>query len=156
MDGQPFELRSFTGKLLANTAGAGGSFEIMPQLNGQDAFPNPLMFDATGYAGNTFAHNPALSGYDTYTIHLWVDYALIQLTVADASLPPTLDISFPATNQVRLSWPTNSSGYSLQQNPSLDPGTWSAVTNSAGISGSNYELTLPRQGAAEFFRLILP
>ena len=155
-DGQPFELCSFTGKLLANTAGAGGAFEIMPQLNGQDAFPDPLMFDATGYAGNTFLHTPALSGYDTYLIHLWVDYALVQLTVADASLPPVLVISALASNQVCLSWPSNISGYSLQQNSSFNPTNWTTVTNVVSVAGTNSQVALPRQGATDFFRLVMP
>ena len=41
-DGKVFDLQAFTGKILLNTAGAGGAFEIMPQLNGNDAFPKPL------------------------------------------------------------------------------------------------------------------
>src|SRR5690242_19207769 len=48
LDGQPFDLLSFTGKILGNTAGAGAAFELMPQLNGTDALPNPLTYDATG------------------------------------------------------------------------------------------------------------
>lgn len=88
-DGKLFDLWAFTGKILANTAGAGAQFEVMPQLNGEDALPNPLMFDATGYAGQSFSHRPALRGYDTYKIHLWVDYALTALTLIDTNnLPP--------------------------------------------------------------------
>jgi hypothetical protein len=44
-DGKLFDLQAFTGKILLNTAGAGGAFEIMPQLNGNDAFNNPLQYD---------------------------------------------------------------------------------------------------------------
>ena len=44
-DGKLFDLQAFTGKILLNTAGAGGAFEIMPQLNGNDALPNPLQYD---------------------------------------------------------------------------------------------------------------
>src|SRR6185436_168118 len=84
-DGKLFDLRAFTGKILANTGGAGAQFEIMPQLNGNDAFANPVMFDATGYAGQSFAHTPALSGYDTYRIHLWVDWAVTALTLIDTN-----------------------------------------------------------------------
>ena len=48
VDGGVFDLPAFTAQLLANTAGAGGSIEIMPVLNGEDAFADPLYFDATG------------------------------------------------------------------------------------------------------------
>src|SRR5512137_590766 len=78
-DGKVFDLQAFTGKILLNTAGAGGAFEIMPLLNGNDAFPNPVQYDCTGYAGMSFSYTSALSGYDTYKIHMWGDYALTAL-----------------------------------------------------------------------------
>jgi hypothetical protein len=89
-DGQVFDLRSFTAKLLANTAGAGAAIEIMPLLNGEDGFADPLAFDATGYYGQTFSYdtspNPQgstalLTGFDTYKITLYVDFALVALTL---------------------------------------------------------------------------
>jgi hypothetical protein len=156
VDSQPFDLQAFTGKILGNTAGAGASFEIMPQLNGQDAFADPLMFDATGYAGSSFSHSPMLAGYDTYLINLWMDYALTQLTVVDPSLPPVLDIAALPPNQMRLTWPTNTSGYSLQQNSSLTPTNWTMVTNAVSVIGTNNQVTLPKQGAIDFLRLVMP
>lgn len=97
-DGDVFDLVAFNAKLLANTAGAGGSFEIMPKLsNGEDAFNDPLYFDATGIAGNTFTYGPTptyqgqstnlLKGYGTYSIDLYVDFALTSLTVDGAPVP---------------------------------------------------------------------
>ncbi len=156
VDGQLFDFQSFTGQILGNTAGAGASFEIMPQLNGQDMLPNPLTFDATGYAGSSFTYSPALSGYDSYTLSLWMDFALTQLTVADASLPPALLISAAPTNQVRLSWPANASGYLLQQNVNLNPTNWSTVTNTISSAGPDNQVTLPTTGTQAVFRLILP
>jgi hypothetical protein len=46
-DGQTFAIESFTAQLLANTAGAGGAWEIMPMLNGEDGVPDPFIYDAT-------------------------------------------------------------------------------------------------------------
>ena len=115
VDGLPFDLQSFTGKLLGNTAGAGAAFELMPQLKGQDAFQNPLTYDATGIAGNSFTYAPALTGYDTYIISLWIDFALTQLTVADASAPPLISVAKSSPIQLALRWPTNCVGYTLQQ-----------------------------------------
>lgn len=90
VDGKLFDLRAFTGKLLANTAGTGGAFEIMPLLDGEDALNDPLMFDCSGYGGQSFPHTPNLAGYDTYKIHLWVDWALTTLTLIDTNtvVPP--------------------------------------------------------------------
>ena len=42
-DGELFGIESFTAQLLANTAGAGAAFEIMPMLNGEDGVPEPFM-----------------------------------------------------------------------------------------------------------------
>ncbi len=96
-DGGLFGWRSFTGKLLANTAATGADFELMPQLDGEDAFNNPLMFNASGYSGNSFPHIPALSGYDTYKINLFVDFALTALTLVDSD--PVVPLA-TATNTV--------------------------------------------------------
>ena len=85
VDGKLFDFRSFTGRILLNTAGAGGAFELMPQLNGQDAFANPLQYDCSGYAGMSFSYTPALASYDTYVIHMWGDYALTALTLVDTN-----------------------------------------------------------------------
>lgn len=153
VDGQPFDLRSFTGKILGNTGGAGAAFEIMPQLNGQDALINPIMYDATGYAGSSFSYAPALTGYDTYIISLWMDFALTQLTVADASGLPTMRISATLTNSAVLNWPTNCAGYTLQQAISLNSTNWTAVTNVATISGTNYQALVPMTNPVLFFRL---
>jgi hypothetical protein len=86
-DGKLFGLQAFTGKILLNTAGAGGAFEIMPLLGGNDAFPNPLQYDCTGYAGASFSYTTALAGYDTYQIHMWGDFALTALTLVDTNPP---------------------------------------------------------------------
>lgn len=90
VDGKLFDLQAFTGEILLNTAGAGGAFEIMPQLNGNDAFNNPLQYDCTGYGGQSFSYTTALAGYDTYQIHMWGDFALTALTLIDTNpaVPP--------------------------------------------------------------------
>ena len=93
-DGQLFAIESFTAHLLANTSGAGASIEVMPMVNGEDGLPNPVMFNASGNYGNEFTYStPTLTGFDVYKFSLYVDLALVSLTVVDASLPPpTTDI----------------------------------------------------------------
>ena len=154
-DGNPFDLRTFTGKILLNTAAAGGAFEIMPQLNGNDAFANPLQYDCTGYAGMSFPYTPALTGYDTYLVHMWGDFALTQLTLADAGLPPELKVSITTSNYVRLNWPTNSVGYSLQNNSILNSTNWNDMPDVVGTSGTNYQVMAHKTNGASFFRLIM-
>ncbi len=87
-DGKKFDLRAFTGKIHLNTAGAGAAFEIMPQLNGNDALADPLQYDCSGYAGMSFPYQtPALTNYNTYKIHMWGDFALTALTLIDTNPP---------------------------------------------------------------------
>jgi hypothetical protein len=96
VDGSVFDFTAFTAKLLANTAGAGGTFEVVPFLNGEEVLPNPITFDATGYYGSTFSYNQSpnpwgstapLTGYDKYSIDLYVDFALIGLTFDGPPVP---------------------------------------------------------------------
>ena len=127
VDGQVFDLPAFTFQLLANTAGAGGAVEIMPVLNGEDGFADPLYFDATGYAGNTFSYdtspNPLgstalLVGFDTYKIALYVDFALIALTL-DSTAPGVRSCCLPTPSCVDLT----ASDCALQGGTPLGPAT---------------------------------
>jgi hypothetical protein len=102
MDGDVFDLTAFTAKLLANTAGAGANIEIMPKLQGEDGFNDPLYFNASGYHGSSFSYDTMpnylgstalLKGFDEYVVTLYVDYALTALTLEGAaiSLPGDFD-----------------------------------------------------------------
>ena len=96
VDGDVFDLTAFTAKLLANTGGAGGAIEIMPSLNGEDGYNDPLYFDATGYYGQSFSYDTSpnylgstalLKGFDRYFVNLYVDFALTALTLEGAPVP---------------------------------------------------------------------
>lgn len=96
IDGEVFDLTAFSAKLLANTAGAGGKFEVVPFLNGEEVLNDPVEFDATGNAGNVFSYNTSpnplgstmlLTGFDKYMIGLYVDFALVDLTLDSAVVP---------------------------------------------------------------------
>jgi hypothetical protein len=151
-DGKRFDLLSFTGRILANTAGAGAQFEITPQLNGNDAPGSPFLFDATGYAGQDFPHTPALTDYDTYKIHLWVDWAFTALTLIDTNPPvppaPNLTVAVNAspveagTTGGSGSYPSNSTcTVSASANPGWAFEKW--TENGAQVSASvNYTFTV--------------
>ena len=92
VDGDVFDLTTLTFKLLGNTAATGASLEIMPVLNGEDGFNDPIYFDASAYYGNSFFYDESsspsylgnttqLKGFDTYKIGLFVDYAVTGLTL---------------------------------------------------------------------------
>jgi hypothetical protein len=154
-DGQPFAIESFSAQLLANTAGAGGTFEIMPMLNGEDGVPNPFSYDATGVAGSQFTYSTSeLSGFDDYKMTLYVDYALMRLTVVDASPPrPALDLVQVDAGTIQLSWPTNAVGFALEFATNLPAPAWSLVTNSVTTNGDLFSVSLEITGSKRFYRL---
>ena len=98
VDGDVFDLTTLTFKLLGNTAATGASLEIMPVLNGEDGFNDPIYFDASAYYGNSFFYDESsspsylgnttqLKGFDTYKIGLFVDYAVTGLTLEGRVIP---------------------------------------------------------------------
>lgn len=151
-DGEPFAIPTFTMQLLANTAGAGAALEMMPMLNGEDAFPDPFMYDATGYAGKRFTNStPQLSGFDSYKMSLYVDFALMRLTVVDAT--PVLDFVRLDAATIQLSWPTNAVGYVLESATNLPARAWSPVTDTIITNGDTFLVELGVIGPRQFFRL---
>ncbi|HEX7878586.1 MAG TPA: hypothetical protein VF720_04220 [Candidatus Eisenbacteria bacterium] len=91
VDGDVFDVVSFTARLLAN-AGAGRAIEIVPMLNGEEPFNDPFYFDVSGYYGQEFSYDRTpnylgttapLVDFDTYHIGLTLDYALVALTLED-------------------------------------------------------------------------
>jgi hypothetical protein len=108
VDGHVFDLIAFSAKLIGSTATTGADFEVVPMLNGEDLYNDPITFSAAGNTGNIFTYGQAsnseplsaveqanlqLTGADSYTIGLFTDFALIGITLKDASTPST-----PAAN----------------------------------------------------------
>ncbi|MFM2082756.1 MAG: hypothetical protein RL380_1447, partial [Verrucomicrobiota bacterium] len=80
-------------------------------------------------------------------------------TALAVTATPTLATSVPVTNltQLTLAWPTNLTGFALQQTTNLLPVIiWNSVTNSAVVSGTNYSVNVPRTNGQRFFRLAFP
>ena len=115
VDSEVFDLTAFTAKLLANTAGAGADIEIMPKLQGEEGFNDPIYFNASGYYGSSFSYDTTpnywgstalLTGFDEYVITLYVDYALTALTLEGAavSLPGDFDADGRVDGADFLAW----------------------------------------------------
>jgi len=69
---------------------------------------------------------------------------------------PALNVVASRPNMI-LSWPTNASGFVLNQTFSLiAPITWTPVTNGIGVSGTNYTITISTQSGNRFYALIAP
>ena len=156
-DGKPFNFWAFTGKLLANTWGTGAAFEIMPQLNGEDALNDPLMSDASGSAGQSFPSTPMLSGYEAYKIHLFVDYALTALTLIDTNNSPPVALGsgfFQLTGQplainiADLTW----SDYDPDGDPITFVGVSATSSNGLVLATNETQILVPANSLRDGFR----
>jgi hypothetical protein len=65
---------------------------------------------------------------------------------------PLLTIT-PSGSNVIISWPSPSSGFGLQENPDLNPATWSAVPATNNDSGTVKSITIPAAPGNRFYRL---
>ncbi len=66
---------------------------------------------------------------------------------------PTLSVS-PSGSNLVIKWPLASAGFTLQSRPSLTAGAWAPVQLIPQIVGSNWQVTVPVTGSAQFFRLV--
>ena len=67
--------------------------------------------------------------------------------------PPMLTISRTGINTVTLSWPSPSTGFSLQQASELALGNWVPVLNPPNDNGVTKSITVNTAGARGFYRL---
>ena len=88
-------------------------------------------------------------------LQVYVDFALMSLTVADDSPPrPALNIVQIDTATIQLSWPTNALGYALQFATNLQAHAWSPTTHSVVTNGDIFSVTEDITGAKRFYRLV--
>jgi hypothetical protein len=69
---------------------------------------------------------------------------------------PRLSIQLTSTNATVISWPAPSTGFGLQQNDTLNPATWSAVTNTVVLINGNKQVIVSQTSGAQFYRLSFP
>jgi hypothetical protein len=73
--------------------------------------------------------------------------------IYSAARGPALNIVLQKTNVI-LTWPTNSTGFALQTNGSLNLGNWGTLTTSYGILSTNYAFTNAAGSSLMFYRLM--
>jgi hypothetical protein len=78
--------------------------------------------------------------------------------IAAVQLPgsPLLRVVLTTTNTVVVAWPAPSSGFSLQENPILNTGAWTAVTNAVSVVGSENQVIVSPPTGNRFYRLKYP
>jgi hypothetical protein len=70
------------------------------------------------------------------------------------TLRPPLYIAAFSTNELRLSWPTAFTGFTLQFTTTLNPTSWANVTLPVTIEGGYYVVYVPLPAQATYYRLI--
>jgi hypothetical protein len=78
--------------------------------------------------------------------------------IAAVQLPgsPLLRVVLTPTNTVVVAWPAPSSGFSLQENPILNAGAWTTVTNPLTVVGSENQVIVSPPTGNRFYRLKYP
>src|SRR5438477_7303763 len=69
---------------------------------------------------------------------------------------PLLRVVRSSTNTVIVAWPSPSTGFSLEQNPTAATSNWTAVTNVPATVGSERQVTISPPAGNRFFRLKSP
>ncbi len=113
-----------------------------------------------GYAFLNWTESGAVvSSSPTYTLTSDTNHSFVANFIAAAITtpsPPSLSLAVVSPGLLILSWPTNATGFSLQQNADLSPTNWVEVTNAVMVVGSQNQVTVPTIGERGFFRLKLP
>lgn len=68
---------------------------------------------------------------------------------------PALKIARSGTNVV-ISWPSTSAGFVLESKTNLMATTWTPVSTTPTLNGTDYQVTLPAGSGLQFFRLKSP
>jgi len=105
-----------------------------------------------GFAFLNWRENDAvISTTPSYTFTNIVNQSFVATFVA------TPILSFATQpNTLLLAWPTNFTGFALQQNSALGTTNWSAVTNPVSVVGTSNQAAIPIQSGRQFFRLVHP
>jgi hypothetical protein len=78
--------------------------------------------------------------------------------IAAVQLPgsPLLRVVLTTTNTVVVAWPSPSTGFSLQENPIINAGAWTTVTNQIYNVGSENQVIVSPPTGNRFYRLKYP
>ena len=138
-DGRPL------GSITATNFGNGSAEGNSPGATAEDRFfgvSNP-----DGISSVTlFAHN----SIDWEVDHLQYGYR------GGGDFGPKLNIQSGTPNTVVLSWPTNATGFTLQETTSFPVANWTPVTTPPSLVGNQNEVTVTPLSGNHFYRLIGP
>ncbi len=131
-------------------------------LAGTVAAANTLRCVAGGLEielGGYIWSQPSCAELDTVSPFVWSpdganDFSGVYLLVV--SVVPKLSISLTATNTAVVSWPSPSTGWSLQQNSDLNTTSWSAPSETINDNGTEKFIIVNPPTGNRFYRLVKP
>ncbi len=130
---------------LANFANSGRFFIGHQSLD----VPNTTGVPFNGVLDEMVIYNRALSAAEIQAVYMAGSFGRCDTR-------PILNIA-ALPGAVRLTWPTNATGYLLETNSSLAlPAGWGVLTSNYGILNTNYAVTNAVGGATRFYRLSKP
>jgi alpha-L-arabinofuranosidase len=134
---------------------------VLAAINNAVTVPMSSVSSVLNYIGRSLYNNdpyPDLS-LDEFRIYNGVlspnEIAATQIMGPNQLLSfssPTINVSLSGNN-LTLSWPLASAGFTLMSRTNLASGDWTAVSPAPQIVGSQWQATVPITGNAQFFRL---
>jgi hypothetical protein len=108
-------------------------------------------FTVSGTIGQHDAGGPMTGGNYSLTGGFWSLLSVVQTAGA-----PRLRIFLTSTNTAVVAWPTNATGFTLQQNGNVETASWTTVGNAVIVVGSENQVIIAPPMGREFFRLKSP
>jgi len=167
-DGAPVMRRTYTLTIAEDAAAA----DALPPRSTVDTIASPLNGGVTTgdgvYTNGTIATVTATPA-DSFAFLTWSENgkvvsrspsytftnAVHRSLVASFVALPRLSVFAPEGGPLTLAWPTNFSGFLLQQSSSLTAADWAPVTNVSSVHGSAFRVTVPEPAGNRFFRLLM-
>src|SRR2546427_1362679 len=106
------------------------------------------VYQVSGTIGQPDAGRTMSGGNYSVDGGFWSVIAAVQTPGA-----PTLTVTRTTTNTAVVSWPFLSTGFALEQNPTLGTTNWTSVTNTVSNDGSFKWVVVPANTANKFYRL---
>ena len=81
------------------------------------------------------------------------DFRFVGDLTIEPAWEPRLRISRLQGGAIQLAWPTNAADYRLEYVATHSGTNWTTVTNTVGVAGGNFSVTVDGTGAQRFYRL---
>jgi hypothetical protein len=126
---------------------------------GESFFIGPAAFDVHpiwnivgGSPGQEYSLT--LKIYDTNGVYSESEPLVLTFVSEAAHGPFAMNIKLDDPFHGAISWSTNAVGWVPQSADSLTTAGWDTITNTPGIIGTNFSLSIPTTGTQQFFRLL--